>query len=74
MIRNIDLYLFCRTKKGKKPDRQSCTVFRVRVMFEQLCTVKYSQTFADLVPYVFINNSDDSISMTRGASSLEDYF
>lgn len=38
------------------------------------CFVKRSWTFTDLIPYVFINNSDDSISMTRGASSLEDYF
>lgn len=39
-----------------------------------LCMVKCKRTFADLIPYVFINNSDDSISMTRGTSSLEDYF
>lgn len=36
--------------------------------------VKRNWTFTDLIPCVFINNSDDSISMTRGASSLEDYF
>lgn len=31
------------------------------------------QTFADLILYISINNSDDSISMTRGASPKEDY-
>ena len=60
-------------------ETQWYTVFRVEFLFEQVLalyseTAKHSQTFADLSPYIFTVNSDDSISMTRGASSLEDYF
>lgn len=39
-----------------------------------VCTVSLSQTFLDLIPNVFTNNGDDSISMPGGASRLEDYF
>ena len=51
-------------------------MFRVGTLLNNclLCMLKHSQTSADLIPYAFINNGDDSISMTRGASSLEDYF